>query len=329
MILPPTESGTKQRRDSSDTISCMRGSQSVVAEISSAMISSTVQPLKKSTAVKALPTMLVRLNSRVCTTLPESIKSVAIRRCFGMAWSDRQEGLEQLHPRQLRLLGVELRRENVPALESGDKLAAVGTGRRRQSCRLTTVRRAERVNEVEFDWFVKFGEEARRTWTRDFTPAHMRHLDANCLVDALDASRYPAEAGLYPLIAALEQKLKPEANAQQGNTGRQNLGLQRRDMPAAAQSSHAFVEMADARQNDFCCTRDLVSGLGDADVGSKAFERIHHRLDIRQPIVDDDNRRMRGSHRRPTPKPRLPASHTANSKSSGLSMSTDRSRGMS
>ena len=65
-----------------------------------------------------------------------------------------------------------------------------------------------------------------------------------------------------------------------GTPASQDPCLKCSDMSAAAQSFHAFVEMADPWQNDLGRTGNVVSDLGDADIGRKTLQRIHHRLDI-------------------------------------------------
>ena len=98
------------------------------------------------------------------------------------------------------------------------------------------------------------------------------------------------------LVAALEQQLEAEADAQERAIG-VDPGPDRLEEAALAKPVHRRSGRADARDHQEVRVVDVVAGRRAADAGSGGRERLLDRHQVAGAVVhDDDARRIRARH---------------------------------
>ena len=197
-----------------------------------------------------------------------------------------EEVAEDLQPDGARLLGVELDGGDAAALDGRDVPLAVVGEAERPVVELGGVGDAERVDEIDGVRRLHAGEQRRRLARRDAVPADLRHRERLAHAEAAHRRRDdPEPRDARALLAALEERLQPEADAEEGPVGA-HVRAQRVGVPLLRERGHARAERADAREDEHARVRDL-SRRRDVDhLEAERRERVAQRAHVARAVVE-------------------------------------------
>src|SRR3569832_2785054 len=202
---------------------------------------------------------------------------------------------EQAETRLLALFREELHREHVVAPHGGGEVAGIETGAR--DVRGIGRHRVITEDEIKAAVLRNAFPQRMREGLLQFVPTHVRHLEplaARRIVQRLAETTHLAADDAAPrravvLVAAVEQRLHTEADAEEGLVAR--ALAYRLVETQALQFAHAIAQRTDARKHHAGGARDELGVVGHAHPVAAPYvlEGLRDRAQIAHTIINDCN----------------------------------------